>query len=422
MISAVGNRDPYAKDGSEGPVLAAMRKIEPDICFLFGTDPGVNEVSGNTYNLAIELKGLLKTNEQLKNTKIVPIPLHLPDPTDYKQILINFEKHIKEIRKKYQTTNPTYHVNISSGTAQMHAAFLVVLNGIRMNAFIYQVKDPRFVKDKMDRVVEVDITFIEEENFIRRAKRMFDRYDFEQASLELIELGAYTIREKRRVRAELYSRLCDAYKNWDIYDHEKARDIIKEEVMKELKRFGVSELYDIVKEQVLVLENVCKDKPRETIITIKDLMHNADRKRDTCQYIDCLTRYKRLIEGLIACKCKIDGSKRIDQLPEWARRSLRDKQGNGYFNIHDYFQLYEAKYNKPFFSLQLSDKNKGLSKKRNLSVAAHGMASVTKNEAREAMNILWKAAQAQYPKEKWKDYVFSCDSIKNISSIVFNNL
>jgi hypothetical protein len=399
-----------------------MRKIEPDICFLFGTDPGVNEVSGNTYNLAIELKGLLKTNEQLKNTKIVPIPLHLPDPTDYKQILINFEKHIKEIRKKYQTTNPTYHVNISSGTAQMHAAFLVVLNGIRMNAFIYQVKDPRFVKDKMDRVVEVDITFIEEENFIRRAKRMFDRYDFEQASLELIELGAYTIREKRRVRAELYSRLCDAYKNWDIYDHEKARDIIKEEVMKELKRFGVSELYDIVKEQVLVLENVCKDKPRETIITIKDLMHNADRKRDTCQYIDCLTRYKRLIEGLIACKCGIDGSKRIDQLPEWARRSLRDKQGNGYFNIHDYFQLYEAKYNKPFFSLQLSDKNKGLSKKRNLSVAAHGMASVTKNEAREAMNILWKAAQAQYPKEKWKDYVFSCDSIKNISSIVFNNL
>ncbi|ABO50159.1 hypothetical protein Dred_1631 [Desulforamulus reducens MI-1] len=416
LISAVGVRDPYAKDGSKGAVLTLVDKLKPDICFLFGTDPGVNEEVENTHQRALQIKQIVK-----ESVKIISIPMVLPDPTDHREILLCFEQHLNEIITKYHTTKPHYHVNVSSGTSQMHAALMLLFNGRRLKAKIYQVKEPRFVNCEAERVAEVDASFIEEENYIFRAKKFFLNFNFSAAQDELIELALFTTREKRQKRAELFSDICRAYKYWDRYEHEQARDIL-EKLIVDIQRFKINELADITIRQINILKSICANKPRETVATIKDLLHNANRKKIIGEYGDCLNRYKRLIDGLAACKCGLTGSKRVNDQPVWVQDILIHKKKNDNLYYSDYLTIYREKNNKEMIPQSLNDKMLSLNRRRNTSYVAHGMDSVSKQDAEESINILWKMATSLFSGEKWKEYEFSADVILNISELLFNDL
>ncbi len=153
LISCVGNRDPYAppdKEGkvSEGPILTAFKKVNPEIVYLLVT------------------KEFKKYGEETKKELEIMMPkgqcevrldvLDLADPTVYDDLIFemgdkirNFLKTIGEDLEKY--------VVISSGTPQMHVVWVYLLTKETMlsNACVLQVREPRFVKRGEERVREV---------------------------------------------------------------------------------------------------------------------------------------------------------------------------------------------------------------------------------------------------------------------------
>jgi len=418
LISAVGLRDPYAPNGSEGPALTAIKKIMPDICFLFGTAPGINEEVANTYQDALKIKEIVQ--KEIPSIKVVPIPLDLNDPTSYKEILIQFEKHIQDIINKYKQSRPGYHVNISSGTAQMHTSLLVLINSGRLKTKnIYQVKDPKYVKAGEERVIEIDVKYFEEENYIRRAKKLFERYDFKEAGEELIELASFTIRETREKRAITFALLCEAYDYWDRYEHKKALESLKA-VRDDVERFKITQLSGLVSEQITILSQIVLDGDKESYHTLNDLLHNAWRRKDEGRYMDCLMRYKRLIDGLASLKCGLIGHKEIKHQPKWVKDILHDKKDSDNLYYSDFLRLYKAKCNTEMLSNNLEQEIRNLNVKRNTCAAAHGMGVVGEKDAYEALNILWKVAEKLFPEKDWKNYVFSVNKVKEISEILFN--
>ncbi|MFZ5942934.1 MAG: CARF domain-containing protein [Bacillota bacterium] len=417
LLSAVGTRDPYAKDGSEGPILTAIKKIRPEICFLFGTDPGVNIDVDNTYQNALGINKIFQENP-LK-TKIVPIALNLSDPTNYKDILTQFEKHFTDIFDKYKQSKPNYYVNISSGTAQMHSSLLVLINSGRIKAKIIQVRDPKFVLAGEERIHYIDVKFLEEENYLRRAKKLFERYDFKEASEELAELASFTIRETREKRALTFALLLEGYDYWDKYDHKKALECL-ESVLYDLDRFQMIKIKSIVSRQIAILSRIIYDGDKETYYTLNDLLHNAWRRKYEGRYIDCLMRYKRLIDGLTALKSGAIGYKEMRNQPKWIRDILNDKKDNDHLYYTDFLKLYRVKNKTEMLTTNIQQEIKNINLRRNECAAAHGMGSVSEKDAFEALNVLCRITEKIFPDKNWKDYDFSVNRIKEISAIIFD--
>jgi len=153
LISCVGNRDPYAppdKEGkvSEGPILTAFKKVNPEIVYLLVT------------------KEFKKYGEETKKELEIMMPkgrcevrldvLDLGDPTVYDDLIFEMGDKIRNFLKTMGEDLEKYVV-ISSGTPQMHVVWVYLLTKETMlsNACVLQVREPRFVKRGEERVREV---------------------------------------------------------------------------------------------------------------------------------------------------------------------------------------------------------------------------------------------------------------------------
>lgn len=398
LLSAVGNTDPFGSDGkSDGPVLGAVDFVKPEVAMLFPTA----EQAAPHHTATID--GSYRTKAEIERrhpgVKVIIRPLDLPDPTLYPAIIKAFRDEVRKIQATYNRSNPQYWLSITSGTAQMQAAWLFLVNSNILRATVLQVRDPKRILPEEPRVREVDTEWVLEEFRLKRAQELFENYAFKEAAGELELLGASTHRLERGESAQLMANLSLAYAEWDFYHPDEAGGRLKE-VEKEFRRFGISELWEVVKDQLLVLSEIERLGKEEGPVNLIDLYFNAQRRMKQGQYTDVLTRVKRLMEGLICYHGRIKLGKGCDDLPYLGLAERLEEAGHINLGV-------------------LMDQIKLVGNKRNSTIAAHGMRGGTREEAQEALNVAEKLIKKVLDKKDLEGYIFSPERIKAISREVF---
>lgn len=429
MLSSVGNRDPFAldKDTGEksfGPLITVAQEIKPDILIMFPTQQQLNEKLSFTEDRCDEIEKELK--KIFPNLTVRKIALNLPDPTDHHEILSQLNSRIREIKEFYKQSQVEYYINVSSATPQIQASFLILVSSQRLNAVIYQARDPRYVEAGQERVREIDIQFLEEENQINRARIFYNKNYFSSAADEMAKLSVATRKVEREKMAEIYSDLLTAYHFVDLYQHERALKYI-DKLIPTLQRLRKNTLLEILKKQQHSLMQIIALGDREGYENLCDLYHNACRRFAMEQYIDCLSRFKRIYEGsyyyiareelnISHPNKKLEKQKNI----EWVTRILNRYEGN--MRIYDIADIYEKKKGKRRFSKRLEEKLNSLSTQRNYTINNHGMKSVSSEDARTAIRLLKELLEQVFPGKDVDAHPFSTKTFAKVGDIIFQDI
>lgn len=425
LISAVGNHDPYNEaDKTEGPVLGACEKVMPNHVYLLPTAKQVDLKYTDTEDQAYRTKEALEN--KFPEIKIFIRPLDLPDPTDYFTILTTLKDEFIKITEKYRNSKVEYHISATSGTSQFQACILLLVNAGHIKAKIWQVIAPRFVESGLERVREVETRFLEEENRIARARKYFRRRDFSAAADELLELFDKTLDMSRQKNCERYMELCEAYNHWDIFRHEEAFDKL-EKVLAELERFRqLSPLREILAKQkevvkeIIALGNRCVEGEANLI----DLYHNARRRYEVGQYVDCLNRFRRLFEAtcyfIVRRDLKVKPNETLDRQPYWLREVL--KKDKGYVELYEWVDVYEERMGREIINSATLEKVKELTKMRNDTYAAHGMKPVKEPDAKKALALIEKILKDLFSEQKINSFPFSKNALNLVEQSTFETL
>jgi hypothetical protein len=424
MLSAVGNHDPYGlsqDQQTDGPILTAVKDLLPDILFLFPTtrqpDPRYNSTEENGEKVKEVLNGLFR------KLAVYARPLNLPDPTDHKEIILQLGAQIDSIKKSYEKSQVEYQVAVSSGTPQIYASFLALINSNRLRAKAYQVINPLFTKPDEPRVRLVETQFLEEENQIARARRFFEALSFNDCSAELAALGAYTCYPERSKKAEIFVDLVDGYYHWDLYQHSQALEKL-DRVLNEINRFNFKDLSAIITAQIDTVRKIIALGDREDYLNLVDLYHNAKRRHECHQYIDCLNRFKRLYEGsyyyVAREKLGISPNKKIEQQPEKVHEIIPAR--SGFLGTRDISTLHQALIGTELVSSTLESQLDGISLQRNTTINNHGMKSVDGDDSRKAIQCISKLFEKIFQRKDIEDYCFSLGRIKDVGKIMFDTL
>jgi DNA-binding NtrC family response regulator len=150
LITFTGFHDPYSlglvdEEEQPGPILTLVRERPFARIILFST-PNTSKNSEGT-RAAIE--------SQFRETEVEVLSLPLDDPTDYAAIMSLLRKHLKELR--VALPRATFYVSVASGTPQMHACWVVLLQEGEFPARILHVRPSRFVTADRPLVTEVDL-------------------------------------------------------------------------------------------------------------------------------------------------------------------------------------------------------------------------------------------------------------------------
>jgi hypothetical protein len=427
LISSVGMHDPfgYSKDGvlSEGPVMGAVKELKPDIVFLFPTRKQLNDkltsTEENSQTTTEEIKKVLP------KVKVYQRPLNLPDPTDYCNIIKYLREELEDIKNNYARSQVDYCIAISSGTSQIQAAFLVLVNSNRIKADVFQIIDPKFLEPGEKRVRKVETHFLEEENQIVRAKKYFSRVNYFESKEELLELGLFTTYPERAEKAEIFVNLIEGYFYWDLYQHPKALEKLTY-VLPFLKRYNLNELDDIISDQASVLREIVSLADTEDYLNLIDLYHNALRRERCKQFVDCLSRFKRLVEGTYFYFAKRDlnlslNSKKYSKQPDWVKKIVKKKE-DSYLSMHDVSLIYERKLGKKIIPHQLEDEINAFSTQRNYTINNHGMKSVEEQDSRKAMTLITKLLKITFPDKEINDYCLSKQKLELLEENIFKNI
>ncbi len=423
LLSAVGNRDPFAAEtGTEGSIVTLARQLQPDILFLFPTGAQPLDNISHTEENAEKTRVVIK--EIFPKAEVFLRPLNLPDPTDHNRILHLLESEIASLQNtlvpsRHKTYN--YHINLSSGTPQMQTCWLLLINGGRIKARAWQVRDPRW---NTERCLLVETEFIEEQNKISRARRFFSAYLFKGAQDELELLAAGTYLPRRAYLAEIMANFCQVYLFWDLFQHEMALTLIRK-IHDAMKRFPeFKEINYRLANQTDVLKQIVKSGARETEINLLDLYHNAVRRKNNGQFVDCLTRFRRLHEGCYNLyfhqKLEVNTAESLSKQPKWVRDSVRTQAL--FLGLADWRKIADQKGLKDPVPYDLETEIKKFNQQRNQSIAAHGMGSVTGEEAESAIKLARKILAAFFPEMDLDNYCFGEKALDELSGFLFQAL
>lgn len=435
LLSCVGKQDPISeKTQEEGAIVSLARRIMPHIIYLFPTGDGPN-VKSNTEEEARETKKWL---ESLVDCKIKTLirPLYL-DPTNYNSLLAELRKHILRVKEEHANEKAEYFVNISSGTPQMTAAFLVLgTQSILADLTFWQVANPQEV-DEETRIRQINTSFLEEENTIARIKNYINKGYFKLASEESDTLQKISAHSTRREKAALMKKIFLAYEYWDLIQWKDAHTILREIIVEYKGCEDLKEILHILEQQAAYLDRIISNKDHiESPENLIDLYFNAKRCFDRKAYTDTLARFWRLVEGIVywilrnkygiepTCLSK---SRNAEQA-----QIIYAKYQNNKFNLskamrfleenkpNDFLTAMEHKIQLQRFLTPLSEIAEKLRKKRNDSIVAHGMRPVTREEGEAALAVMKRLLIELLPdgRTAFENYPFTRKNISKMFLIV----
>jgi len=408
LLSFVGQQDPISEKTNEmGAILTLCQKLQPKIVYLLPSAEGPCVASSTEENARMTREFLL--NEVSKGSECFIRPLPLTDPTNFQELLPQVKEAVKNILSELNRSGMEYqlHVNCSSGTPQMTACWYVLANsGFLPAVRLWQAHNPKMVVSG-NRVREIKLNFLEEENIISRIRRCLPEYLFGVMAVECRNLQELSLYSHRRVLAEFIGNIFQAYNLWDILKYKEAYQRLAAVEKRWRDTVDAGEAASILHRQVDFLKQLKKEEELETPENLIDIYFNAMRCLARKNYSDTLARFWRIYEGILYYWLRrkwgiepldLDKSKNKESKEKVIRilTTRGDKRDN--LNLFLAVSLLKDELNDKSFKaaiqspikvnracswqeMKLEDILEELRKKRNSSIVAHGMKPVTEEDA-----------------------------------------
>lgn len=214
-------------------------------------------------------------------------------------------------------------------------------------------------------------------------RELFNAYQFESC-LEIVKrVGEITSDPKVVEKLSKYRQLADGYSLWDKFNHKQALEI--------LKTFDNS-MVDI-KENKRILFRMEEGEYKDYRLLICDLMNNARRRLEEGKYDDAVARLYRTIELVAQSVLRTKYDIESGDVEVWNLRSrggvklekkyekLRDKKGKIKLSLKKDFELLNDLGDKAGKKFLEDSTMNGMLAKRNISILAHGLVPVKKEDA-----------------------------------------
>ncbi|MBM3327467.1 MAG: hypothetical protein FJY65_10940 [Calditrichaeota bacterium] len=401
MITFVGHRDPWAidPDQSEGAIITACREYRPHSVTLIAT-PKTFEAAESTSKFLIEQQiGLIERNQIEIKT------LNLDDPTDLSEIYLQAGNILKWVSERIVSEGTRFLACYASGTPQMRQVLNTLLEeGILPNVQRIEVRDPRY---SGPRVYATPLNYAVESRAIASLKQLFDKYLFEDIVRNFRTISRITANDNRQKSANILASLFLILERWDKYDIKAAYQSIK--------KLNSSDLSELKKEWKSTLKDLHRaiSENRENTTYLLDLYFTAIRRQMTGDYIGAMARYWHLWESIMSyillvnygvCK-KLSKSinktnaKKVkrylvknssDFISGWiTKKTLLEKE----FIYEPMIKWLKSKIHieDENFQKEISEWIDYICKKRNESIAGHGMSAISERDTHIAKVILTSA-------------------------------
>jgi len=214
-------------------------------------------------------------------------------------------------------------------------------------------------------------------------RELFNAYQFESC-LEIVKrVGEITSDPKVVEKLSKYRQLADGYSLWDKFNHKQALEI--------LKTFDNSMVN--IEENKRILFRMEEGEYKDYRLLICDLMNNARRRLEEGKYDDAVARLYRTIELVAQSVLRTKYDIESGDVEVWNLRSrggvklekkyekLRDKEGKVKLSLKKDFELLQDLGDKAGKKFLEDSTMNGMLAKRNISILAHGLVPVKKEDA-----------------------------------------
>ncbi len=482
LLTFVGNRDPYAspqkrsfisrilgrtkeKEGDlrdrEGSVLTVGRELKPDIVYLFPSSKVKAAETGTpdnqTEDRAIQASEIMEGWEA--GPKCHVLPLMTDNVADTSKLYPCFRDNINKVMNELakcannrENWQGEYEITFaaSSGTQQMNQTAQLFLANVPFEAHYCRCSDPKHVKKGGNRVFPVVPFPLEETTLLKRIDANVEGFYFHSVIEDCARLAEMSAFRPRSIMAGIVRNLFSAYESMDFMQYQEAYDLIRtdKENLDEFNDYPAhvptERISAILDNQRASLDNLKGQGAGENACNLVDLYFNMERAFARGNYVDVLSRFWRLREGMMnfrllanCClniralstppegknKKKHEANLRVLKNSKYENRvnweKDRIKTEDGLRSLSDILcglfqdlelKQFEDKFHRKFENLRLV---------RNKTIVAHGMSPVERKDVEDCMT-LGREIVALIPggMEIYKSYPFTLENFREIVGLL----
>ncbi len=360
--TGVGMSDEKVTNLAHGLAFAIMGH-SPDKVIFFGSEKSERTIE------AVKTQYRKEKGEELGNEKCEFVKINKID--DFYDCYTSIEEKIKEYEKH------EIIIDYTSGTKTMTTSAALVAMLYQKKLFITSGKrgENGIVIPGTEEIKSQNLFAAYDKYAFDKAKEAFNSYRYADAKNYLMQIVAMEEKED-------YIKIVEAYDLWDKFNHGKAKQL-----MDEIKSKGTT--FNLNKSFLGKLHGE-KEKPVETYL-IPDLLNNARRRMEEGKYDDAVARLYRCVEMIAQYRLKsvygLDPSeiqfadletKPVDNLRKYENK--KDEKGIIRLAMRNSFELLKDLKDE-IGNIMNDNELKDLLKKRNLSILAHGIQPVTREDA-----------------------------------------
>ncbi|MBP7892729.1 MAG: hypothetical protein KA063_04250 [Firmicutes bacterium] len=452
LLSFVGKQDPYSDDTkAEGGIVTLCRYVEPDCALLLHssapTGSGADSTDENAQNTLAWLQS------ELPSIDVHLQPLMLTDPRNHRAILDMTRMYSQNFLSSLPEDAEVV-INTTSGTPQMHAVWLLLASsGIYRKPRLFEIANPKKMLSGEPRVTEISIPFMYEESLMSTARRYIEQASYVAAAETLADVARTSAYATRRFTAQALGKAMRAYSSWQVMQYDQAFQLLSSAANDCGNCSELASASALLSSQVRVLRSLAEHQNgpaayKETFENLVDLYYNCVSQASQGDTAGCLARFWRLHEGLlhyhfrevIGVEPILDrntpGFSQANE-QEFSRyiATIGKRRGSGTIGMHALRDILRTVYrDKTFDTMEqmtvavdrgssVQDMGVGkaleyLRKRRNESIAAHGMRPVSKETANTCICVGRQMLTAYFAgrAKEFEDYPFSPDRVKGLSA------
>lgn len=264
-------------------------------------------------------------------------------------------------------------VDYTSGTKAMSAgaAMAAIDFGVEVLSYVAGKREGGIVVPGTEKPVLIRPYKVVIESQLKTLVQLFNVYQFDACLRILQQLREKTSESEIQERLQHYEKICKAYSAWDKFNHVEAFGALREiEDYSQNKEF---------------LGKLLNEKEKEPF-RIADLLNNSRRRSEEGKYDDAVARLYRTVELIaqyrLRVKFRIDSSNvELDKIHLYLQdkyEKMRDEKGKIRLGLIKNYELLKDMDDELGRRFSENKKLQGLLNKRNESILAHGLSSVSK--------------------------------------------
>lgn len=199
VLSFVGSQDPVSKNTEEeGSIVSLLRELKKQSILV---KKAILLFTEGTKQNAIDTQEWLASESELQNIEIelVAVSAELSyDPTDLLKAAQEAKQGLELVKQQLQKGD-RIEFNASSGTPAMKSAFsMLQAAGYATNGTVWQVRNPKEMKEDQSRVFQTDVSSLRKEFDLKVLRQFIAEYNY-SAALDLLENSELDVEPKIKI-------------------------------------------------------------------------------------------------------------------------------------------------------------------------------------------------------------------------------